>query len=124
MADRAGCGAIRSTRPPVPTTGASDTQLAADRVDDAVDLAGEAVDEPRLQRARGGLADHLRRLDVVDLHEPGRPLEERLHRDLDPGSEHPADVRAVRRDDIEVRGGAEVRDDRRRAEAAPSPRPR
>ena len=44
-----------------------DPELAADRVNDSVHLAGEAVDEPGLQRAGGRLADHLRRLDVVDL---------------------------------------------------------
>ena len=70
-------------------------ELAADRLDDPVDLTGEAVDEPRLQRAGGRLADHLRRLDVVDLDEPCRAREERVHRDLDPGSEDAADVAPV-----------------------------
>ena len=60
------------------------------------------------------LADHCRRLDEVDLDQPRRPREERLHRDLDPGREHAADVLARRRDDVEVRRGAEVDDDARR----------
>jgi hypothetical protein len=91
------------------------SQLAPDGADDAVDLAREAVDEPRLQRARGRLADHLRRLGVVDLDEPGGTREERVHRGLDPRSEDAADVGAAGRDDVEVGGRAEVGHDRRGA---------
>ena len=52
---------------------------------------------------------------VVDVHEPRRPREERLHRDLDPRRQHAADVLALGRDDVEVRRGAEVDDDDGRA---------
>ena len=52
------CGAISSASPPVAITGASDSELAADPLDDPVHLPGEAVDEPRLERGRRRLADH------------------------------------------------------------------
>ena len=92
-------------------------ELAADRGHDAVDLAGEAVDDAGLEPTDRRLADHARRLDVVDLDEARRAREERLHRGLDPGREHAADVLARRRDDVEVRRRAEVDDDHRRAVA-------
>ena len=94
-------------------------ELRADPVDDPVHLAREAVDEARLQRGLGRLADHARRLLEVDLEEPGGPREERLHRDLDPRREHPADVLAGRGDDVEVRRRPEVDDDARGAVALP-----
>ena len=86
------CGAISSARPPVAITGAVSPISAADAPDDAVHLAGEAVDEPRLEAGDGRLPDHRRRRREVDLHEPRRPGEERLHRDLDPRREDAADV--------------------------------
>jgi hypothetical protein len=73
------------------------------RADDPVDLAREPVHEPALEAADSGLPDHARRLREVDVHEPRRAGEERLHRDLDAGREHAADVLALRRDDVEVR---------------------
>ncbi len=88
-------------------------ELGADPVDDRVDLAGEAVDEPRLERVRGVLGDHGGRLDVVDLEEAGGAREQRIHRDLDPRREHAADVLARSRDHVEVRRRAEVDDDAR-----------
>ena len=100
-------------------------ELAADRVDDPVHLAGEAVDEPRLQRRRGRLADHLRRLDVVDLHESrARSCEQRVHRDLHARCEHAADVVAA---PARRRRSSSTSRSRRRSPArrsAPSPRPR
>ena len=84
-------------------------------VDDPVDLAREAIDEAGLQAADGRLADHARRLGEVDLDEPRGAREERVHRDLDAGRQHAADVLAGGRDDVEVRRRAEVDDDARRA---------
>ena len=101
-----------------------DAELAADRCDDAVDLAGEAVDEPRLERGRGRLADHRGRLDEVDLDEPRRAREQRLHRDLDPRREHAADVLALRA--RRRRSSSRCRSRRRctARRSAPSPRRR
>ena len=92
-------------------------ELAANRRDDPVDLAREAVDQPRLEAADRRLADHAGRLDVVHLHEPRSAREERVHRRLDPGREDAADVVAVGRHDVEVRRRPEVDDDHGRAEA-------
>ena len=117
------CGAIRSASPPVAMQRASAPSSPRICSTIAVDLAREAVDEPRLERGRGRLADHRRRLDEVDLDEPRRAREERVHRDLDPRREHAADVLARRRDDVEVRRGAEVDHDARRAVALAAPRP-
>ena len=94
-----------------------DAELPADRCDDAVHLAGEPVHDAGLEPSDRRLADHARRLDVVDLHEPRGTGEERLHRRLDPGSEHAADVLPLGRDDVEVRRRAEVDDDHRCAVA-------
>ena len=111
------CGATSSARPPVATTGRRAIELAADRRDDPVYLAGEAVDDAGLETSDRRLADHARRLDVVDLDEPRRTGEQRVHRDLDPRREDAADVLAVGRHDVEVRGRPEVDDDHGRAEA-------
>ena len=92
-------------------------ELAADRVNDPVHLAGEAVDETRTERGLRRLPDHRRRLGVVDLDESRGACEQRFHRDLDAWCEHAADVLAGRRDDVEVRRRAEVDDDRRGAVA-------
>ena len=64
---------------------------------------------------RPSSADDGRRSRVVDVHEPRRPREERLHRDLDPRRQHAAHVLALGRDDVEVRGRAEVDHDDRGA---------
>src|SRR5438128_8310869 len=92
-----------------------DSQLAADRSDDAVDLAREAVHETGLERGRRRLADHARRLDEVDLDEACGPLEKRLHGDLYSRREYAADVLALCGDDVEVGRGPEVDDDARRS---------
>ena len=61
---------------------------------DAVDLAGEAVDDAALQRVTE-LRRSRRRRDELDSREPRGAVEERLHRDLDAGREHAADVLAA-----------------------------
>ena len=114
------CGAISSARPPVATTGAfGSSELLADPVDDRVDLAGEAVDEARLQRRDGRLRDHAFGRDERHLRQPRRAREERVHRDLHPRRQHAAGELARGRDDVEVRRGAEVDDDGRRAVPLP-----
>ena len=70
------------------------------------------------------LRDHRRGLAEVDREQPRRARRERLHRDLDPGREDAAHVLALRRDDVEVRRGAEVDDDARRAVPLAERRPR
>ena len=55
------------------TTGRLRLELAADPLDDPVHLAGEAVDEPGLERRRRRLADHGRRLREVDLDSRAAP---------------------------------------------------
>ena len=105
------CGATSSARPPVATTGASTPSSPRIAVTMPSTWPGEAVDDAGLEPADGRLPDHARRLDVVDLDEPRRTREERLHRGLDSRREHAADVLARRRDDVEVRRGAEVDDD-------------
>ena len=99
------------------TVCASAAKLASDLLDDAVDLAGEPVDEPGLEAVHRRLADHRGRLGEVDPHQASGAGEERVHRDLDPRREHPAHVLPLRRDDVEVRGRPEVDGDARRAVA-------
>ena len=89
-------------------------ELRPDPVDDPVDLAGEAVDEPRPERGLGRLADRRLGRDEVDLDEPGGTLEQGVHRDLDSWRENAAYVFALRRDHVEVRRRPEVHDDARR----------
>ena len=69
-------------------------------------------------RRRSSCRSRVGGADEVDLHEPRGPREERVHRDLDPGREHAADVLARRAETMSkfVRG-AEVDDDARRAVA-------
>ena len=99
-----------------------DAELLADPPHDPVHLAREPVDEPGLERGDRRLPDHGRWRREVDLHEPRRPGEEGVHRDLDPGGEHAADelplpVLPRRGEDVEVGAGAEVDDDARSAVA-------
>ena len=93
------------------------SELAADARDDLVHLPDEAVDEPRLQRRGGRLADHRRRCGELHAEQARGALEERVHRDLDPGREDAAEPLAVRGDDVEVRRRSEVDDDRGHAVA-------
>ena len=83
--------------------------------DDLVHLAGEAVDQARLQGRGRRLSDHGRRLDEIDTTETRRPREERVHRNLDAGCKHASDEIPFGRNDVEVRRRPEIDDDRRRA---------
>src|SRR4029079_2107473 len=60
-------------------------ELPPDVLDDAVHLAGEAVDDTRLEGGDRRLADHGLRFDEVDLAQARRASEERVHRGLDAG---------------------------------------
>ena len=90
-------------------------ELRGDPADHPVDLPGEAVDEPGLQRLLGGLADHRARLDELDLEQPGGPGGQRIDRDLDAGGQRAAEELTPGRDHVEVGRGAEVDDHRRPA---------
>lgn len=72
-------------------SGGQDDRLPAELVGDAanepVHLAGEAVEQPRLQRLRGRLADDRARLDQLDLEQARRTGRERVDADLDPWGE-------------------------------------
>src|SRR5439155_303989 len=94
-----------------------DRELVANAPDDAVHLAGEPVDESRLEARDGRLADDVLRLDEVDFAQTGCPGEQRVHGDLDPRCQNTADVLGLRRHDVEVRRRAEVDDDARGAVA-------
>ena len=85
--DQLGQAAGRDTR-------ALAAELGAHARDDAVDLAGEAVDDAALKRVHGVAPDHGRRARRGRPREPRGAAEERLHRDLDAGREHAADVLA------------------------------
>ena len=118
------CGAIRSASPPVAIAARFGSELAADARHDLVHLADEAVDEPRLQRRGGRLADHGRRRRELDAEQPRGALEQRVHRDLDPGREDTAE--RIRRPRRRRRSSSTCRS-RRRSPArrsAPSRRPR
>ena len=101
-----------------------DAELSADRLDDPVDLAGEAVDQPGLQGGGRVLRDHRRRLGEVDREQARGARRQRLHRDLDARRQDAAHVLALGRDHVEVRRRSEVDDDARRAVALHAPRPR
>ena len=94
------------------------SELGAHAPHDAVDLAGEAVDDAALERMDRVRPITRRRGDELDAREPCCAVEERLHRDRDAGREHAADVLAARRDGVEVRRRAEVDDDARPAARA------
>src|SRR5947209_11336171 len=70
-------------------------EMLTQAADDAVDLTGEAVDDPRLDRRRRGAADQLLRRLYVDLREARCAPGERLHRDLDAGRENGAEELAI-----------------------------
>src|SRR5438034_9452725 len=69
-----------------------DRELVANAPDDAVHLAGEPVDESRLEARDGRLADDVLRLDEVDFAQTGCPGEQRVHGDLDPRCQNTAYV--------------------------------
>ena len=93
------------------------SELLAQAPDDAVDLAGEAVDDPRADRVDGGLADQRAWRVEVDARQLRRARRERLDRDLDARRDDPAEVLAVGRDRVVGDRRAEVHDDARAAEA-------
>ena len=99
---------MNSASPPVAIARVSLPQLVAHALDDAVDLAGEAVDHAGADRVDGRLADDRARLLEVDAHELGGALVQGLHGDLDPGGDDAAEELAVGRDDVVVDRGAEV----------------
>ena len=115
---------MSSASPPVATTLASTPSSARIARDDALDLAGEAVDGAGLQRLDRGLADRVLGLDDVDLDQLGGARRERLHGDLDAGRDRAAEVVALSADHVEVRGRAEVDDDDGRAVRLEARRPR
>ena len=88
-----------------------DAELVAQPRDDAVDLAGEAVDDSRADGVDGRLADQRARLAELDLRQLGGALRERLERDLDARRDDPAEVLALVGDDVVGDRGAEVDDD-------------
>src|SRR5918999_3276842 len=92
-------------------------QLVPDPIDDAVDLAGRPEHKSRLDRLHRVLPDHRRRSLQLDAGEAGGTLHQRGRRDLQAGGDHPTEELAVFGDDVEVRAGPEVDDDRRTTEA-------
>src|SRR5688572_13994298 len=77
------------------------TELLHHAFDDAVDLPGEAVDDARLQRLHGALADDRPRLRELDLAQLRAVLGERLDRDGDAGRDGPTEVLALLGDRVE-----------------------
>ena len=97
-----------------------DAEFLAQPRDDAVDLAGEAVDDARAHGVSRRLADQRARLAELDLPELGGATSQRLERYLDAGRDDAAQVLALARDDVVGDRGAKVHDDARALE----PRPR
>ena len=69
-------------------------ELLAQAAEDAVDLAGVAVDHSRLDRLLRTLADRVAGLLDVHPRQPRRPGGQGLQRDLDPRRDHAAQVLA------------------------------
>src|SRR5215218_724696 len=69
-------------------------QLGHHAADDAVDLAGEAPDGPRLEALQGVLADHRARRGQLDPAQLGGPLDQGVHGDLDARGDGRAQVLA------------------------------
>src|SRR6185295_17387683 len=92
-------------------------ELLLDPPHDAVDHAGEAEDEARLDRGAAGAADRRLRRIEVDPGDPRRAVDQRRQRDLQPRPDRAAEVLALGGDDIDVDAGAEVDDDAGLAEA-------
>src|SRR3954468_569922 len=88
--------------------GRLDSQLLADAAEDAVDLAGEPVDDPGLQGGLRAAADRIARSPDLDLDELRGTLRECIHRDLDSGRDRAAEVLAAGGDDVVVDARAEV----------------
>src|SRR4051812_47495363 len=90
-------------------------ELVGDPADDAVDLAGEAEDDPGLQRLDRRLADDRAWPDQLDLEQASRSVGQGVDGDLDPRRERTAEELALVTDDVEVGRRTEVDDDRRPA---------
>src|SRR5690606_11622534 len=90
-------------------------QLGGHPLDDAVDLAREAVDDARLEGFDGVLGDDGAGPDQLHLVELGSGGGQGVDGDLDAGGGDGADVLALGRDGVEGGGGAEVDDDARAA---------
>ena len=106
-------GAISSASPPVATTGAPGASSSSRmRSTIASTCPAKPYTSPDWRRGDGRLADDA--LGRAERHpwQPSRTREEGVHRDLDSRCEHTAGELPGRRDDVEVRGGAEVDDDR------------
>ena len=117
IAARSAARPARRGRPSRRPARSASSSSRADRRHDPVDLAREAVHEPRLERRRGRLADHARRLDEVDLASRAARAKSASIEISIPGASTPPTYSPSRRDDVEVRRGAEVDDDARRAVA-------
>ena len=61
-------------------------QLLLYPLDDTIDQAGKAEDDPGAQRCRRGFADDCFRLAQIDAGQPRRPRGQSLQRNLDPGA--------------------------------------
>ena len=88
-------------------------ELVPDRLRDAVDLAGEAVDGARLQRLDGDLPMACSGSAMSTLMSlAARVVSASIETSM-PGAIDAAEVVALAVDDVEVRRGAEVDDDAR-----------
>src|SRR5579864_4004526 len=103
--DQRGVAARRDDRGP-------SAQLLAHPADHPIDLTGEAVQDPGLNRRDGVPGDDRRRPNDLNLAQLRGVLDEGVERNPDPGTDRPAQEVAVRGDRREGRGGAEVNDDR------------
>src|SRR3954470_23401496 len=86
-------------------------ELVGDPADDAVDLAGEAEDDPGLECLDRRLADHRTRPDQLDLEQPGRTGGEGIDGDLYPRGERAAEELGRVTDDVEFGRRTKVDDD-------------
>src|SRR5829696_689623 len=88
------------------------SQLALEAVHDGVDLSAVAVDRAGLDRLDRRLPDDVLRRDQLHAAQRGGALEQRIHRDLDPGEDRAPQVLTLRAHRVDGVGGAEVDDDR------------
>ena len=102
-----------------------DAELVAQPADDPVDLAGEAVDDPRADRVGGRLADQRARLAELDLPRACAARSASASSEISmPGRDDPAEVLALGGDDVVGDRRAEVDDDAGAPRSAPTRRPR
>src|SRR5436190_12358490 len=108
--DGLGLGRDQRSQPAGSDAARGIVDLGANPLDERVDHAGIAVDEPRLHRLDRVTRDHLARASELDARQLGRVLVQRLARDLDPWCDHAAEVLALGVHDIPGRRGAEIDD--------------